>query len=745
MRWIFKRSVASFLLLCLLTGACATLPVMAEEWTLTTDKTVYEVGDAIYITATGSGTDWVGLYEANPVGKTSAAYWYYVAQDGHTSGDTVNIHDAEYKNSNDCPHIMGIPAGEYRILLCPNNGYESVKEVLITVKERTTPVDPSSVLQIDKKEYREGEPIRVTATGRGQDWVGLYKADDEVGQVVVGPWYYVAQDGNTSGQSVVFQEVSKFDGARLDLANIPAGEYKLVFFRNNSYQVTAEIYFTVLPVEKADPPSAVVYTSAGKGLGRAAGTVTVTSDETNLPFYYELWWGNAEGPLPHYTCLAKMDCRGKETSITLPDNTIIPAGADRILVYASNNTAGRDDLTADRPAEALLPAEVADYSFGELQKTFAVLGDLHINPDNAHVYNRHFASALADIKAIAPHAAAILVNGDVTDHGLESEWAAFRALMAATGDLPPVYAAVGNRDFYGQGTDADRINRFLTGTGNDAQTVYFDRWLKGIHCIFLGSEQLTTNDAVLSETQLAWLRALLEQDKADGKTAFVFLHQGLSHTVAGTRTGHGFAGVVQEEALRAILCDYPDVILFSGHSHWDLQSEDTMYPATAVLPPIFNTASTAYLWDSESNRTGHAISGAQGYYVYLYEKHIVIAARDYLTGEWLTNSLFVLDWTGDLASDTPHDAPAVPPTPETTPSMDETTADEPIETAKEPTSNDTTVTAAGTPTATEPGTERETEATASAKGCASQIGLASVLALLLAGAAVLTVRRRKEN
>ncbi len=751
MKSIIKRMVTVCLLVCMAVGVLGVLPVMAEERTLTTDKTVYEAGEPIYVTATGSGTDWVGLYEAHPTAeKTSAAYWYYVAQDGHASGDAVDIHNADYVNGSDCPHMMGIPAGEYKIVLCPNNGYEIDKEVYITVKEPEPPEDPSDLLKINKTEYREGEAICVTGVGIGSDWVGLYKADDDTSQVPVGYWYYVAKDGNTSGQEVTLQDVAQFDGSRADLAGIPAGEYKLVLFFNGTYQPLVEAYFTVKPIGKAEPPASVVYQSAGKGPGHAAGSITITAADGPLPLDYEVWWGNADGPLAGYTPLAKTACASEKTVITLADNLVIPAGADRILVYASNNSVGREGLISDQPTAGLLPADVAGYDFGEVKKAFAIFSDLHLFPDNENPHNQQFAAALADIRRVAPGLDGIFINGDVTDHGIDSEFAAYRAILAAAGDLPPVYAAVGDHDLYGQGTDAMRIERFLTGTGNAAENVYFDVWVKGIHCIFLGSEKLTSNDAEISEAQLTWLSGLLDKDKAEGKTAFVFLHQGLEKTVDGTRSGQNLDGVAREDALRAILKEHPEVILFSGHSHWTLTNGNSMFSATSSLPNIFNTAAVSSLLDAETKKLGTELAGSQGLYVSIYEKHMVIAGRDLKSGEWLTNALFLVDWDFDLSSETP-DTSEKPPVgiesettpvetndPEETVDESETLSDTLPDTETDRETTDQTVAAEDTSDTT--GGDAET-------GCASQLGAVGTLALLSIGALALTIcyGRKKED
>lgn len=62
-------------------------------------------------------------------------------------------------------------------------------------------------------------------------------------------------------------------------------------------------------------------------------------------------------------------------------------------------------------------------------------------------------------------------------------------------------------------------------------------------------------------------------------------------------------------SLREIFKKYPQVYLFNGHSHWDMNSPMNMLKATAELSNIFNTASVGYLRSSYDNQKENIFVG----------------------------------------------------------------------------------------------------------------------------------------
>ncbi|UKI12377.1 MAG: hypothetical protein L6V84_06540 [Oscillospiraceae bacterium] len=179
------------------------------------------------------------------------------------------------------------------------------------------------------------------------------------------------------------------------------------------------------------------------------------------------------------------------------------------------------------------------------------------------------------------------------------------------------------------------------GTGNSSETIWFDTWISGYHFVFLGGEAAGLH-ADLSNAQLAWLEETLAKDRVEGRPTFLFLHQGLMDTVAGTFQYQNWHGVKQSAQLRRILRQYPEVVLFSGHSHWTMESAHTVKPADSSLPSVVSTASCAYLWDDSCIATNVGIVGSEGYYIYLYENCLIVRGRSFDRGEWIGSAQFIL-------------------------------------------------------------------------------------------------------
>lgn len=743
------QSMARLLLLGMLLSVSATLPlgIGAAEARLTTDKTTYAVGEPILVTATGSGKDWVGIYPADAVygtGNDPSIIWYYVAGDGNSSGTAKDIYTAEYNNYANWPELNGsIPAGDYQILLFENDGYTLLDSVNITITDAPPEGDwglsEEKPLVTDKTEYKEGDPIYVKALGSGKDWVGLYCAGETppTGMPVSIYWFYVEENGHAAGDTVNLRE-ERFNPDREEYGDIPAGEYRLVLCTDDSYTVKYEVAITV----KADPsqkPATVTatYQSANAGKGRADGKLTITADGT-APKSYVIRWANADGAIKDYTDVATVTCTGAETVFEMTPNTLIPMGADRLLVYAKTS-----EGLSKEPAVAKLPAGAGNYELGTVRQELQVMSDIHLNSDASHPYNQHFTAALREISKFSPHTLGVFINGDVADQGLAANYVAYQNILKTAGKDLNVIAAIGNHDFYGPThggpamTDAERIAQFLKGTNNDSETVYFDRWIDGTHFIFLGSEAYLPPNAQLSDTQLAWLEETLEKDKAEGRPVFLFLHEGIVNTVAGTFEYQGWHGIWQGEKLREILSDHPEVVMFSGHSHWVLESPVSFLPTDGKKASHLNTASCAYLWDDDANKTNVGINGSQGYYIYIYDDCIVFRGRSFSSGQWISTAQFVMDWDskgaflpepGESETETGTDTA---PAPDVTGESD-TAAPTPDSNPAEST------TVAETPAATQPGTDAPKE-----RGCASAISALALIACLPA-VAVTFLRKRKE-
>ncbi len=597
----------------------------------------------------------------------------------------------------------------------------------------TAIAEEAPVLSTDKQVYQEGEPIMVTAFGSGKDWCGIYAADQAtVGVDSAIRYYYVDRiEGFASGTPVDIRNAFRRDHARPALINIPVGEYKIFLCANDGYEVIAEVSVTVvkrdkeiIPDEVPGNPASAVYESANAGKGRADGTVTISSG-SYMPHAFQLWWANADGPIEGYSEMDTVICTGPKTTLNVTPYTLIPQGADRIWVYAANG-----DKRSETPAVAMLPEGAGDYSLGDVVRELQVLSDVHLTADGNHAYNKNFDTALKEIKKLSPNSVGIFVNGDIVNNGASTEYSQLQKILQKNAEgLPPIHIGIGNHEFFQlSDSDAVQIDRFLKGTGNDSETIYFDVWEGGVHFIFLGSE-INGDYAYFSEAQLKWLDELLDRDAETGAPVFLFSHQGIINTVAGTFGYQGWHGIHQGMELSEILKDHPNVILFAGHSHWTLESDGSFKPADDKLPTVLNSAATSYLWDDNANVTQVGVPGSQGYYIYMYDDCIVFRGREFTEGMWVSSAQFILPLAGYGEEGETTEA-------ETTPVTEPTDTGEDGETTpgtEGMTEADTTP-VSGTEATTEVGDE---------KGCASVLVSGVTLGLMTAMAAAFVWQRRK--
>lgn len=311
--------------------------------------------------------------------------------------------------------------------------------------------------------------------------------------------------------------------------------------------------------------------------------------------------------------------------------------------------------------------------------TFQIITDTHVTADPAHEYNLNFGRALQDLAEHAQGSSGIMHIGDITDHGFPDEYEEVRRILQLhQAALPEIHYTLGNHDV-GLGHWESRLAMYTSHTGMPGP--YHDHWIGGYHFIFLGTEEGLPTFCNLSDEQLQWLDRKLGEEQAEDGTGptvrvvddieiygqtpldqilsgqtrtgmqqesgaavpsrqpvFLFLHQPLKDTVAGSLESQEWYGVTQDKELRSILARHPQTLLFTGHTHWELEVDNTMYPGNGETATMFNSASIAYLW---TNADEHK-SGSQGYYVEVYSDKVLIRGRDFTTGTWVEAAQYVV-------------------------------------------------------------------------------------------------------
>ncbi|NMP38339.1 MAG: hypothetical protein GX051_09530 [Clostridiales bacterium] len=186
---------------------------------------------------------------------------------------------------------------------------------------------------------------------------------------------------------------------------------------------------------------------------------------------------------------------------------------------------------------------------------------------------------------------AIILAGDFTDLGTKSAWQSFKDTYDGVfSDNKPVPVfAMGNHDYwlpmfkdcFEIATPAKMQKRFTSYTG---EYPYSHKVINGFHFIVWsssdGSYDLSYNDD-------KWIRAQLDAAVADtpGKPIFVITHLHPSDTVYGSDDWGN-------KDIYNVLKDYPQVVSFSGHSHYALCDERSVWQGefTAI-----NTQTTDYI------------------------------------------------------------------------------------------------------------------------------------------------------
>lgn len=653
------------------------ISAFAEGELLTTDKTAYGEDEPITVTAVGSGKDWVGIYYPD---TQNSVRWVYVEDVG--SGTPFDIRTVGEVNDG-MPDTLA--PGRYIIRLMPDDTTDhslALETVEITIGDvDSLPIvsGDSSRLSIEKTTFAYNEPITVSAVGSGKDWVGIYYPDEPHSI----RWEYVEALG--SGVPFDVKTDTRDNGSAPD--TLPAGKYIIRLMPDDTTELHRAVAWVTVTVEAPSAHAPELPISASYQLkndtdGFAEGRLQMTFGQDSAATDVIPYWGNENGKLKGYTALAKFKVTGTTVTREIPQNVLIPTGATKLLLYTVN----ANGMLSEEAYEIDLPENAAAKDLGKPLVEFQAVSDIHLNASADHTYNLNFKNMLKDVVLNSPESIGIFIAGDIADHGYEEEFRQLVSIHNAVENAPPYFLAIGNHDLY-NGDYAAKIAQFLRyaklPSGETPESTHYDFWLGGYHFVFLGNDAAPVNgvETTLGPSTIKWLERTLAENRDESRPTFLFLHQSLYDTVAGSLAGQGWNGVASESGLRATLKKYPEVIMFNGHSHWTLDSERNMYPRSETLPTIFNTASVAYLWTSYRVAGGENLDGSQGYYVRVYEDKVAVLGRDFITGEWIPSAMYVVPYEKKSAGETP-DTTVMTPTTDTPTTTDTPDISEPIDPEK---------------------------------------------------------------
>ena len=278
-----------------------------------------------------------------------------------------------------------------------------------------------------------------------------------------------------------------------------------------------------------------------------------------------------------------------------------------------------DILKEARQTYRILNGEQKEKNFNENQivLTFGAISDTHIGGKYFADANQRFSNALRILQEKAKNQMdALVISGDITDtysqhsnadssEEAKQEIHMFKSLVEnnlAKGT--DVFYSLGNHDsqdlkmwsngpqgkvFYNILKDSDYFFKNDIGTTEEIYNGNRHFIKNGYH--FLAVESCYYNTAgKYTEDTRQWLQQTLNEIVSDasyhGETIFVVSHMAATNTVYGSNTiaGGGYG-------IKDILSQYPQVLFFSGHTHYGLSDERNIWQGdfTAV-----NLACTYY-------------------------------------------------------------------------------------------------------------------------------------------------------
>jgi predicted MPP superfamily phosphohydrolase len=208
---------------------------------------------------------------------------------------------------------------------------------------------------------------------------------------------------------------------------------------------------------------------------------------------------------------------------------------------------------------------------------FSVISDLHVSPCKPREKER-LKKVFSTIYNLDTNMRAIAMVGDLTDSGSKDEYEAVKTIINKNKKAETeLIASMGNHE-------GNSVELFKSTIGRNPRE---NLSINGYHFITLSprsSEDVYGGSSYYLDE--IWLKEQLEEAIIENpnKPIFVFMHHGIKNTVCGT-------DLWNTDDLAQLFKDYPQVIHFSGHSHYPLNDPKSIYQKdfTAI-----NTSTISY-------------------------------------------------------------------------------------------------------------------------------------------------------
>lgn len=473
-------------------------------------------------------------------------------------------------------------------------------------------------INIRKISYFNNEKLKVYIKRKiDNGCIGIYNFNEEV-------------EANTA---ILLKKVNGKNFIEFNLENLEVGLYYLYYFEEDSFYVYQKIDFYINDDDNNYQIKDAKMTVISNKYSKQISIKIIPSSLKKLTYIF--YYAKNYKRLKNYSYIKKEIVENKSEFVVYFNECMnIANNANQIEICVLEGNSSSFYIHIDEN----LKVKKSKFLY-----QFAILTDLHIENEQKLIHhNNHLKKALLDVIDNTKKSEAIFVIGDHSNHGTDENYLCLNKIINnvnAKNQLPKMYFALGNHEYiYGDdyNSQVDLFLKYLK-----MENVYYSVSINDNKFIVLGSSSII-GEGTIDDSLLSWFKKQLESTRKDSFT-FIFLHQPLKNTVSGSLYDLNpkiqyWYGIDKEKEIKQLLKEYPNAILFSGHTHWTFNAYKPLCFGNMENASFLNCASVGYLWDDFDQE----VSGSEGVYVEVYQDYLLIKAKEFIDDKYIPSGQFVI-------------------------------------------------------------------------------------------------------
>jgi len=293
----------------------------------------------------------------------------------------------------------------------------------------------------------------------------------------------------------------------------------------------------------------------------------------------------------------------------------------------------------------LIFTKYKSYKDEPLLLSAALVADLHADGDRYRDRNNKLRYAFASISNAKRKLDALILAGDITNSGHISEYSHVKRFMKKYLNVMSIIPQLGNHDarscsiypYFDEATELfDDFCKFCKQEKEKDKNYYYTV-VNNCYVIMLATDKLPDDGAFISCEQLEWFENVLTEAEKSQKPIIVVTHQPpLLRNKAKEVFLYDAGERVEEVMLKHSNSDTP-IIYISGHMH---RMGENTYEKVENIHYI-NLPALQYGPNEKEE-------GAYGFLLEIYNKFIVLRARDFEKNKWIDEYLYEIPWVNNM-------------------------------------------------------------------------------------------------